>query len=87
MASAKFLFARNMDFKKENDRSTDAEIGCQFNNFAFSAGEISGLLSYTIVFTLFFYALLNPFHSFVELDSTFVIFRCTLLSSHTRHKN
>ena len=29
----------------------------------------------------------NPFLSFVELDSTFVIFRCTLLSSHTRHKN
>ena len=54
LASAKFLFARSIDFKWENDRFTDAEVGWPFNNFAYSAGEISAMLSSTIVFISFF---------------------------------
>ena len=53
-ASAKFLFGQSIDFKRENDRSTEAEVGWHFNNFAYNAGEISGLLSSAIVFTSFF---------------------------------
>ena len=53
-ASATFVFARSSDFKREDGRSADTEVGCHLNNFVYNAGEISGLLSTTIIFTSFF---------------------------------
>ena len=38
----------------ENDRFTDADGGWCVNNFAYNAGEISGLLIFTMVFASFF---------------------------------
>ena len=54
LESAKFLFAQSIDFKRENNLCTDAEVGWHFSNFGYNAGEISGLLSSTIDFISFF---------------------------------
>ena len=43
-----------MDFNIENDRSTDADVSWCVNNLAYTAGEISGLLVFTIVFAQLF---------------------------------
>ena len=54
LASAKFLFEQSIDFKRENDPSTDVEVCWHFYNFAYNTAEISGVLSSTIVLISYF---------------------------------
>ena len=44
-----------MNFNIEKDRSTDANVGWYVNYLAYNAGEIPGLLIFTMVFASFFF--------------------------------
>ena len=59
-----------MGFNIENDRSTDVHVGWYVKNLTYNAGEISGLLVFTMVFVQLFSKLIikSRFKCFVKVD-------------------